>query len=116
MHVDRDRVLQVLSNYLNNAVKFTPTGGRIVLRVTSADAQGVRFAVSDTGPGIAAEHLPRVFTRFWQVKRTAHLGSGLGLAIAKGIAEAHRGRVWVESTPGAGSTFYLELPRAKECE
>jgi PAS domain S-box-containing protein len=115
VYVDRDRVLQVLSNYLNNAIKFTPTGGCISARVERTEDGGVRFAVSDTGPGIAPENLPRVFTRFWQVKRTAHLGSGLGLAIARGIAEAHHGRVWVESTPGAGSTFFLELPHPKEC-
>jgi PAS domain S-box-containing protein len=116
VYVDHDRVLQVLSNYLNNAVKFTPGDGRIELRVSRDDDDGVRFAISDTGPGIGPEDLPRVFTRFWQSKGTAHLGSGLGLAIARGIAEAHRGRVWAESTPGVGSTFFLALPHAKECD
>jgi two-component system sensor histidine kinase BaeS len=113
---DRDRVLQVLSNYLNNAVKFTPAGGHVGLRLTPSPDGGVRFAVSDTGPGISSDEMSRLFVRFWQSKRTAHLGSGLGLAIAKGIAEAHRGRVWAESAPGAGSTFYLALPRASECD
>jgi PAS domain S-box-containing protein len=116
VHVDRDRVLQVLSNYLNNAVKFTPAGGRVAIRLARAPDGGVVFAVTDTGPGIAPENLPRVFTRFWQVQRTAHLGSGLGLAIAKGIAEAHRGRVRVESTLDKGSTFFLELPPSRECD
>jgi PAS domain S-box-containing protein len=112
---DRDRVLQALSNYLNNAVKFTPAGGRITIRAAAEPDGGVCFAVTDSGPGIAPAELPRVFGRFWQAKRTAHLGSGLGLAIAKGIAEAHRGRVWAESTPGEGSTFFLVLPHSTEC-
>jgi signal transduction histidine kinase len=115
VQADRDRVLQVLSNYLNNAVKFTPAGGRIVLSVGATPEGGAWFGVADTGPGIAAEDLSCLFTRFWQARRTAHLGSGLGLAIAKGIADAHRGRVWVESEVGQGTTFYLELPRGNGC-
>jgi len=115
VYADRDRVLQVISNFLNNAVKFTPDGGRIVLRAAPTGEGGVRFSVTDSGPGIAPADLPNVFGRFWQAKRTAHLGTGLGLAIAKGIAEAHRGRVWAESTVGEGSTFHFELPRSKEC-
>ena len=115
VYVDRDRVLQVLSNYLNNAVKFTSAGGRIAIRVTRGEEGGVRFAVSDTGPGIEPDDLPHVFSRFWQARGSAHLGSGLGLAIAKGIAEAHRGRVWVETTPGAGCTFFLALSHSKAC-
>ncbi|HVX39265.1 MAG TPA: ATP-binding protein [Gemmatimonadaceae bacterium] len=111
---DRDRILQVLSNFLNNAVKFTPKHGRITLQV-SGDDRAVRFRVSDTGPGIEPEDAPHVFSRFWQAKRTAHLGSGLGLAIAKGIAEAHHGTVAVESVPGQGSTFSLVVPRSAEC-
>jgi len=113
--VDRDRILQVLSNNLNNAVKFTPKGGRIVVRLSPDDDGGVTYSVSDTGPGIAPEDQPHVFSRFWQARRTAHLGTGLGLAIASGIATAHHGAVWVESTDGSGSTFYFKLPRAKEC-
>lgn len=115
VYADRDRILQVLSNYLNNAVKFTPAGGRITLRLVPDGDGGVRYSVSDTGPGISVEDQSKLFGRFWQAKHTAHLGSGLGLAIAKGIAEAHRGRVWAESAPGAGSTFHLALPHAKEC-
>lgn len=106
---DRDRVLQVLSNFLGNAAKFTPAGGRITVRAAVADGE-VQFTVTDEGPGIPEEELPRLFQRFWQAKRTAHLGAGLGLAIAKGIAEAHHGRVWVESQVGRGSTFGLGLP------
>jgi PAS domain S-box-containing protein len=111
---DRERILQVLANYLNNAVKFAPADGRIVLRVERKDG-GVRFGVQDNGPGIPAGERRDVFTRFWQAKETAHLGSGLGLAIAKGIVEAHGGRVSMESAPGAGSTFYFELPHSSEC-
>lgn len=116
VNADRDRVLQVLSNFLGNAVKFTPAGGVVTLRALPDAGGGVIFEVSDTGPGIAPEDLPRVFDRFWQAKRTAHLGTGLGLAIAKGIAEAHRGRVWAASTPGAGSTFFFALPHSRECQ
>jgi PAS domain S-box-containing protein len=113
--VDRDRVLQVLSNYLNNAVKFTPAGGCIAVRVTRSQEGDVRFAVSDTGSGIGPEDLGRVFSRFWQAERSAHLGSGLGLTIAKGIAEAHGGRVWAESRPGSGSTFFFAVPHSDAC-
>jgi PAS domain S-box-containing protein len=115
--VDRDRILQVLSNFLNNALKFTPAGGSIALDVSrDEDDHGVRFAVSDTGSGIGPDDLPHVFGRYWQAKRTAHLGSGLGLAIAKGIAEAHHGRVSVRSQLGQGSTFTLHVPGSDDCE
>jgi PAS domain S-box-containing protein len=109
VNADRARVLQAVSNFLNNAVKFTPAGGRITVGLERHD-DGVCFSVSDTGPGIRAEELPRMFTRFWQAKKTAHLGAGLGLAIAKGIADAHHGHVWAESTIGQGSTFFLFIP------
>ena len=115
IYADRDRILQVLANYLNNALKFTPPGGHIVLMARRTEGGGVRYEVHDTGAGIKPADLGNVFTRFWQAKRTAHLGSGLGLAIARGIAEAHRGRVWAESREGKGSVFFLELPLSKEC-
>lgn len=105
----------MLSNYLNNAMKFTPAGGEILVSAVPLAQGGVRFSVADTGPGIPAEHLPHLFARFWQARETRHLGSGLGLAIANGIAEAHRGRAWAESTTGKGSIFHLELPPSKEC-
>lgn len=115
LYVDRHRVLQVFSNLLNNAVKFTPAAGRITVRAARTSAGGCRFEVSDTGPGLAPDQLAHVFDRFWQARKTAHMGSGLGLAIARGIIEAHRGRIWVESTPGHGTTFSFELSRANEC-
>ncbi|MGH7637314.1 MAG: sensor histidine kinase [Gemmatimonadaceae bacterium] len=114
-HMDRDRIVQVLSNLLNNAVKFTPAGGCVILSASRSENGGCRFEVSDTGPGIAHDQLPHIFDRFWQAKRTAHMGSGLGLAIAKGIVDAHKGRIWVKSRVGAGSTFAFELPAAPEC-
>jgi PAS domain S-box-containing protein len=115
VYVDRDRILQALSNFLNNSVKFTPAGGRVVVTVRGAPDRGVRFDVTDTGPGIAPDELPHVFTRFWQARRTAHLGTGLGLSIVKGIAVAHRGTVDVQSEVGHGSTFSLVLPFSAEC-
>jgi PAS domain S-box-containing protein len=109
---DRDRILQVLTNLVGNAAKFTPEGGTVTV---SAKASGdeVQFCVSDTGPGIRAEEVAHVFDRFWQATRTASLGTGLGLPIAKGIVEAHGGRIWVESQPGIGTTFYFTVPTAQ---
>jgi PAS domain S-box-containing protein len=106
---DRERIMQVLANLLGNAVKFTPEGGCVRLRV-SASEEEVRFDVSDTGPGIPPEHLDRVFDRFWKVRTANRQGAGLGLAIARGIVEAHDGRIWVQSEPGQGSTFSFTLP------
>lgn len=107
--VDPARIHQVLSNLVGNAIKFTPRGGRITLRAQS-DGRDVRVAVIDTGPGIAAEQLPHIFCQFWQGERTDTRGIGLGLAIAKGIIQAHGGRIWVESRLGAGSEFFFTLP------
>ena len=72
----------------------------------------VTFWVRDTGSGIAPEHLPRIFDRFWQAVKTDRRGAGLGLPIVKNIVEAHRGRIWAESSPGQGTTFYFTLPVA----
>jgi signal transduction histidine kinase len=108
---DRDRVLQVFGNLIGNAIKFTPEGGQITIRAES-EPRDVKFAVCDTGPGISPEHLPHVFDRYWQAKSTAKLGTGLGLSIAKGIVEAHGGRIWVESEPGQGASFLFTLPSA----
>ena len=108
---DRERVLQVLGNLVGNALKFTPEGGQIHIR---AHAEGgfVRFSVTDTGEGIDRDALPHVFDRFWQARHARSSGAGLGLAIVRGIVQAHGGEVWVDSTPGAGSTFYFTLPAA----
>jgi signal transduction histidine kinase len=108
---DRERVLQVFANLIGNAIKFTPKGGEIRILATSENSE-IRFVVADTGPGIPAEHLNHVFDRYWQAKSTAKLGTGLGLSIAKGIVEAHGGRIWVESPPNAGAQFNFTLPVA----
>ncbi len=108
---DRGRMMQVFSNLIGNAIKFTPEGGSITVRVEPRD-RDVWFFVTDTGPGIPEDQLPRLFDRFWQAKRTARLGTGLGLTIAKGIIEAQDGRIGVESQLGVGSTFFFTLPRA----
>lgn len=106
---DRDRVDQVLSNLIGNAVRFTPEGGHI--RVSAQrDGERVRFCVADDGAGIAAADLPHVFDRFWQAKRSREGGAGLGLAIAQGIVTAHGGEMWVESERGRGSAFFFTLP------
>lgn len=107
--LDRIRMGQVLSNLLANAVRFTPEGGRVTLTLM-ARANEVVMQVSDTGPGIAAEDLPRLFERYWQAPRLLRAGSGLGLYIVKGIVEAHGGTVEVTSTVGVGSTFTVTLP------
>ena len=108
---DRDRLLQVFENLIGNAIKFTKPGGRITLGAT-VRAGEVMFSVSDTGRGIASTHLPHVFDRFWQAPGTERRGMGFGLAIVKGIVEAHGGRVWVQSSPGQGSTFFFTIPTA----
>jgi light-regulated signal transduction histidine kinase (bacteriophytochrome) len=106
---DRDRIFQVLSNLLGNAIKFTLEGGAVHLGVTREGGQ-VRFSVQDTGPGIPTELQPYLFNRYWQAPRDVRGGSGLGLYISKGIVEAHGGRIWVESEPGVGSVFHFTLP------
>jgi PAS domain S-box-containing protein len=111
--VDRQRIHQVLSNLIGNAIKFTPRGGRIILRAET-DANEVRVLIQDTGIGIAKANLAHVFDRFWQAKRTSRASAGLGLAIAKSIIEAHGGRIWVDSTEGSGTEFSFTLPIAHD--
>jgi sigma-B regulation protein RsbU (phosphoserine phosphatase) len=108
---DRERLHQVLSNLVGNAVKFTPAGGRIRVRAVR-EGDEVRVAVEDTGPGIPAEHLEHVFDRFWQARSTRRAGAGLGLAIARGVVEAHGGRITAASEVGRGTTFEFTLPVA----
>jgi PAS domain S-box-containing protein len=110
---DHDRVIQVLDNLIGNAIKFTDSGGTIVLTVESGMGEAI-FSVSDTGKGIAEADLPHIFDRFWRASETERRGAGLGLAIVKGIVEAHNGRVWVESSPGQGSRFFFTIPFAPQ--
>jgi two-component system, OmpR family, phosphate regulon sensor histidine kinase PhoR len=112
VRVDRGCIEQVLINLVHNAVKFTPDGGEIVAAAKSADGM-LRVSVRDTGVGITAEELPRIFERFYKsdpARRSP--GSGLGLAIAEHIVLAHGGTIWAESTQGAGATVSFTLPLA----
>lgn len=112
--VDRDKLLQALSNLLDNAIKFTPRGGKVCLGAHKENGT-VAFEVEDTGIGIAPEHLPHIFERFYKAHRTpGDAGAGLGLAIVKHIVQAHGGSVRVESQAGKGSRFTLLLPAAKQ--
>jgi signal transduction histidine kinase len=111
---DRDRLVQVMINLLNNASKFTAQG-RVAIQAQTTPAGWARVAVSDTGPGIPAENLAQVFDQFYQVTSGDTLsdkpkGTGLGLSICKQIVEHYGGRLWAESTLGQGSTFIFELP------
>jgi PAS domain S-box-containing protein len=108
---DRERIQQALSNLVGNAIKFSEAGSKIVV-VARKETAGVIISVLDKGKGIAAEQLPKVFDRYWQSSRTDRQGAGLGLAIAKGIVEAHGGRIWIESRPGEGTTASFSLPFA----
>jgi signal transduction histidine kinase len=109
VRADSARVLQVFSNLVGNAVKFTPKGGAITLAAMRADGR-ILCSVSDNGPGIPAAQIPRLFGKFWQAKRGDGRGVGLGLAIARGIVEAHGGTISVESEVGKGSVFSFFLP------
>ncbi len=115
VHADPGRLLQVLSNLIGNALKFTPEGGRVELRAGS-DADSALIQVEDTGPGIPPDQIPRLFNRYWQASTADRRGVGLGLSIARGIIEAHGGRIWVESEPGRGSTFSVVLPLAEAAD
>ncbi|MGD2122533.1 MAG: PAS domain-containing sensor histidine kinase [Gemmatimonadota bacterium] len=114
---DRHRVIQALTNLLENAVRETPEGGLVAVGVVEMGAgDGLSFFVMDTGPGIPPEAQKRLFDRFWQVSRKKKGGAGLGLSIVKGIVEAHGGEVWLESREGGGSTFWFSLPGKKNGE
>jgi signal transduction histidine kinase len=108
-HYDPHRLQQVLSNLIDNAIKFTPEGGVIRIR-TSRTGPECRVAVSDTGIGIPADKLNAIFEYFHHMERTDRTGLGLGLYIATWIVKAHGGRIWVTSRVGGGSTFYFTLP------
>lgn len=114
--VDPERIGQALENLLNNAVNYTPTGGKVTLSAVVGD-KGVTLVVADTGIGIPAEYLPRVFDRFFRIPgQSEETGTGLGLAIVKEIVAAHRGEVTCESEPGKGTTFRITLPVRAEAE
>jgi signal transduction histidine kinase len=106
---DKERLGLALQNLLSNAIRHTARGGTVTLLAAQSDA-GIRFSVRDTGQGIAPEHLPRLFDRFFRVPGGHGGSAGLGLSIVKDVAEAHGGTVGVESTPGEGSTFWLTVP------
>ncbi len=108
---DRERLLQVFANLLGNAIKFTDEGGHVTLR-GGRGGLGVEVAVIDTGCGIAPEHVPHVFDRYWRLRNQNRSGTGLGLSIVKGILDAHGGTVSVDTAPGRGSTFVFSIPLA----
>ncbi|HEY3746578.1 MAG TPA: HAMP domain-containing sensor histidine kinase [Gemmatimonadaceae bacterium] len=109
VQADEERVLQLIDNLVGNALKFTPSGGRVSIG-GFIDANELRVSVADSGPGIPEEQCAKLFDRFWQARGTDRRGLGLGLPIAKGIAEAHGGRLWVESIVGSGTTFHFTMP------
>jgi len=116
---DRDKVRQVLTNLIGNAIKFTPPHGKVMVSSASSDTDWVRVSVSDTGPSIPADERQRIFEKFYQVAEIGGpkpKGTGLGLAISKTLVELHGGKIWVESEPGRGSNFYFTLPAAPSGE
>jgi two-component system phosphate regulon sensor histidine kinase PhoR len=105
-----------ISNLVNNAVRYTPSGGRITSSWTLLPDQRIQFSVTDTGPGIASEHLPRLTERFYRVDRSRSResgGTGLGLAIAKHVMQRHGGELKIESEVGKGSKFTLIFPASR---
>ena len=110
---DRDKITQVLTNLIGNAIKFTPPHGRVTVSSASNDADSLRVSVSDTGPGISADERERIFDKFYQVAENGGpkpKGTGLGLSISKALVELHGGKIWVESEPNGGSNFCFTLP------
>jgi signal transduction histidine kinase len=116
VYIDPDRISQVLTNLLSNAIKFSPDSGRIEVSATALRGS-VRIGVKDHGEGIAPGNMSKLFQKFSQIDPSATRkagGTGLGLVISKGIVEQHGGSIWVDSTPGHGSTFYFTIPIADE--
>lgn len=106
---DKNRILQVFSNIIGNAIKFTPGKGLIKI-CCHGESDSILIEISDTGPGIPPEHLTLIFDRYWQAKNMSRMGSGLGLAISKGIILGHGGEIWAESDGSSGSRFFFRLP------
>ncbi|MCS7221670.1 MAG: ATP-binding protein [Anaerolineae bacterium] len=119
VHVDPDRISQVLRNLLSNALRHTPSGGQVTVMAQAGPEGFITLRVQDTGSGIALEDLPHVFERFWRADRSRARrtgGTGLGLAIARHLVEIHGGKIGVESRPGQGATFWFTLPVARGLE
>jgi signal transduction histidine kinase len=110
LNCDHLRMIQVFSNLIGNSIKYSGPGSTITISVEALGKE-VKFSVADNGPGISEDQVRHVFDRFWQAKSTAHLGVGLGLSIAKGIIDAHGGKIWVVSKLGKGSTFTFTLKK-----
>ncbi|WP_437299976.1 sensor histidine kinase [Sorangium sp. So ce426] len=108
---DRERIVQVIATLLGNAMRFTPKGGRITVRAEPSGTDA-RFSISDTGPGISPEQQLLLFARHAPPRRPMGQGMGLAAFVTKGIVEAHGGTIWVESSPGQGSTFFFTIPAA----
>src|SRR5205823_9511993 len=113
VEADRDRIHQVVANLVANAVKFSPDGSPVRIAIRGDDQEAV-LAVHDQGVGIAPEDVPKLFGKFVRIPQRGMAeripGTGLGLYISKAIVDTHRGRIWVESEPGRGSTFFVALP------
>ena len=110
---DRDKINQVLTNLIGNAIKFTPVQGRITVSASKNGEESVQVSVSDNGPGVSADEKDKIFAKFYQIAEVNgenSKGTGLGLAIAKALVELHGGKIWVESEEGRGSTFSFILP------
>lgn len=106
---DKNRLSQIISNIMGNALKFTPHGGKLKIEAHTWGKEAI-VSISDSGPGISSEQIPKLFEKFWQAKETSHQGSGLGLSIVKSLVEAQGGKIWVKSELGQGSTFTFTLP------
>ncbi len=107
---DRDKLTEVIINLLSNAMKYTPVGGRLALKV-EGNKEELRFEIADTGPGIPAKQREKIFDKFTRITAEKQEGTGLGLPIVKEIVELHKGKIWVESDPGQGSRFIFTIPR-----
>jgi len=107
---DKNRLIQALSNLIGNAIKFTPEGGQISLKMEREDKDWVRIIIADNGPGIQASALPHIFDRYWRSRTNSNSGAGLGLFITKGIIESHGGKIHASSQPGRGTQFEILLP------
>lgn len=112
VNCDEERIKQVFSNLIGNAIKFSPNNGIISIAVFFKN-QELTFKVQDNGPGIEQEDLPHLFERFWQSKNNSHKGTGIGLSITKWIVEAHGGKIWADSIPGKGTTFSFNLQQVQ---